>query len=71
MNIDPKKVSPVPKADIDKLRMAVRERVIKPILARSLKQRLLEADARRRPLKALIRIQHKALRLPVSAGGGQ
>ena len=34
LNIDPAKISPVPKEDIEKLRKAIFERVVKPYYAR-------------------------------------
>ena len=50
MNIDPSKVTLVPKEDIERLRMSIRERVVKPMLARSLQRALDERAARLRPI---------------------
>jgi len=50
MNIDPSKVTLVPKEDIERLRVAIRERVIKPMFARSLQRALSEQAARMRPI---------------------
>jgi hypothetical protein len=50
LNIDPSKVTPVPKEDVERLRMAIRERVIKPMLARSLQRAIDEREARLRPI---------------------
>lgn len=48
MSIEPSRVSAVPKEDIDRLRKAMEERVIKPWLARRGMQARLIEQARRR-----------------------
>jgi len=50
MNIDSSRLTPVPKEDIERLRMSIRERVIKPMFARSLQRALNERAARMRPI---------------------
>jgi len=50
MNIDSSRLTPVPKEDIERLRMSIRERVIKPMFARSLQRALSERAARMRPI---------------------
>jgi hypothetical protein len=49
--IPPEKVSPVPKADTDRLKQAVRERVIQPMEERAKRQRQLIATVRARPVR--------------------
>jgi hypothetical protein len=51
LSISPDRVSPVPKADTDRLRQAVRERVIKPMQERAREQRDLIAKVRARPVR--------------------
>jgi hypothetical protein len=51
--IDAAKIKPVPQEDVERLRMAVREKVVEPMLARSLQRLLDEQEARMRPLGAV------------------
>lgn len=48
LSIDPNKVSPVPREDIERFKTAMKERVIKPWLARRGMQTRLIEQARRR-----------------------
>lgn len=48
MNIDPSRVHPVPREDIERLKAAIRERVIKPMLERRARQAQLIQQVRQR-----------------------